>query len=337
MGEDGVTTTLIRHGRTMYFNYIEIERRGDPNNYVNYKKQVPDIDQSPESLALLDREAEEYAASVPNGKRVAILSSGEMRAYQTAHTHMKALESRGIEIVDLSNRFNADDYPVGINVDRLDSLREQGGVITIDRRILPVDFASLRDTSDEHIPGRFRKRGYKTMWAQDMLEPPVGHRKSDGSLATSFEYLNESMIPEQDREDYLIARRIINQAYKDPEWIDAGFGDNWERFQHSEPFSRHVPTLGDNVSAMTWGLNAIAAGKYASSGDQDDVQYAVFTHEEMIIGFTRRFRKTRVSHCERLRLNIPYNKNRPMVGEFQGETKQMLHLYIANQLLTAGR
>jgi hypothetical protein len=312
MTEEATDVTLMRHGPTHYDNYCFIEEDGDPNKYVDYKKQVPDLDQR--KLQFVRRKTDAFARSIDSRDAVVVLSSCEMRAYQIAYELVTSLERKNKTVVDMSGFYTEDRYPIGINKAAAPRYKKRGGIITLDKRIVPVDFASL---------------AYKSMWAQDMLEPPTGHRKSDGSLATTFEGINVSKIPSRrDRRDYEKARRIIEKIYENPEWIDAGWGDNWALLHKLEPFKDHIPSVGENTRRMVDGIETILEGKYAPQSSEMRVRYVVVSHEEMLIGFTSgTFGQTRVEHCERLDIRIPKDREQLATGTYKGEERIMPEFY----------
>ncbi|MBI5003435.1 hypothetical protein HZC31_08695 [Candidatus Woesearchaeota archaeon] len=315
--EQTVRVDITRHGYCDYNNYLVIEDGGDANRYVDYRSQVPDLRQKHpkgEDITFARKAAERFANSVKKDECVVIISSREMRAYQTAGEYVLALEREGRTAVDMSKMFAGKQYPVGINAAKAAEFEESGGVITLDQRIVPVDFASLF---------------YKAMWAQDMMEPPEGWHN------TTFAGLDESQIPAAARRDYRLAREIIRKVYnKDPEWANCGWGDNWARFHKLEPFRQHIPSVDENTQRMTDGLIAIVEGKYAPKETGGlRPRYLVVTHEENVIGFTQTdFGTSRVHYCDRLALDIPLDRTQLMSGTFKDATRKMAHLYIAHLL-----
>lgn len=311
-----VKVDIMRHGYSDYNNYIVIEEGGNPNQYVNYHSQVPDLRQNNEQgedVRFARAKADAFAATIEEQEAVVVLSSREMRAYQTAREFVEALERAGKTVVDMSEMFTGKQYPVGINTVKSAEFQERGGIITLDKRIIPVDTASLF---------------YKAMWAQDMMEPPEGWHN------TTFVGLDEKLIPAAARRDYRLAREIIKKVYKeDPRWSNCGWGDNWARFHKLDPFRQHIPSVEENTQRMTDCLVAILEGRYAPKNTEREVRYLVATHEENVIGFTQTdFGTSRVHYCDRLALDIPRDREQLMTGTFKDQTRKMAHLYIAHLL-----
>ncbi len=298
-----VKVDIMRHGPSQYNNYLAIELGGDPTKYVNYMSQVPDLDQS--HIGFVRDRVRAIAETVdPKHERVVILTSREMRAYQTACELVAALETQGVEIATPKQK---DPYSIGINEALRPTYQEKGGLITLDQRLVPVDFASLF---------------YEAMWIQDMFEPP------EGSAQTTFTGLNEELIPDAARRDYRLARQIIRTT-ADPK---AGWGDNWAQFYDKEPFCRYTPSVKDNTDRMLSGLEAIRDGKYAPQEEtrqsEKSTRYVIMTHEENVIGITRDFGTSRFRNCDALELQIPVDLKQNMIGMYNGETRNLAHLVI---------
>ncbi len=291
---------VIRHGPSQYNNYLAIELDGDPTKYVDYMAQVPDLDQT--QIGFVRERMARIAERVdPANERVVLLTSREMRAYQTAGELVKALEERGVEIASPRQE---EPYPVRINDILYPEYVERGGIITLDRRIVPVDFASLF---------------YRAMWIQDMFEP------REGSAQTTFVGLNEDLIPEEARRDYRLAREII-RATADQ---DAGWGDNWARFYDQEPFCRYTPSVRDNTDRMLGGIEAIRDGRYAPERTSPKAtRYVLMTHEENVIGVTKDFGTSRFRNCDEVELEVPKDPRINMVGKYNGQTRDLAHLVI---------
>src|SRR3989338_1920406 len=89
-----MNVAIIRHSRSDYNNYLVVEEDGDPNRYVDYSLQVADLNAQGVPFAVLHAIQFREATSAFND-RVAILTSGEMRAYQTAQKYISELETNG--------------------------------------------------------------------------------------------------------------------------------------------------------------------------------------------------------------------------------------------------
>ena len=82
-----IQVAITRHGHSDYNNYLVIEDGGDANRYVDYLNQVPDLRQkhpNGEDVTFARKATERFANSVKEDECVVIISSREMRAYQTA-------------------------------------------------------------------------------------------------------------------------------------------------------------------------------------------------------------------------------------------------------------
>ncbi len=301
---------IIRHSKSDYNNYLVVEEGGDPNHYVDYRLQVADLNAQGVLFAALSA-IQFREATTPIHGHVAVLTSGEMRAYQTAQKYLSELERNGSLIhTDSGLETCLERCSVGVNTHLNQNYETGENRVILDPRIIPVRFASLR---------------YRALWIQDMFEPYIG------SPLTTFHGLSEERITNSiEREHYRLAREIIEQE-RDSK---AGWGDNWFKYRDQFPFSLYTPTVGENHRLMLEGLLNLHNYHFATEEAKRPTLYLIFTHEENLLGFTTPyFGNARVPNCSFLQLQIPDTPQEFMYGTFEGVTKKMstLRTYVAEK------
>lgn len=303
----GFNVDIARHTTSDYKNYLRKEHPdADPNEYVDYRDQVTDVNEEGKELA--KENAEAYAQTIdPEKELVVVVSSGEMRAYQTAQIYIDALEARGVEIfAGVPSQQDKERYPVGPAAE----VRGTPDEPEIDTRIVASRIPSLN---------------YEGMWVEDMLEPPAG------SKGTTFEGLDESKLSEEDRARYQLARSVIETKND----TDASWGSNYVEHE-GKPYPFDViPSVADNHQKMMRGirllrrLHEMPKTREFEKDKGKQIRYLVFTHEENMLGMARsHFGVSRVENCDVIQLHVPEDRDSMMGATHKGTKKQMADLFI---------
>lgn len=300
MSHNAFTVDLVRHSTSDYENYLALEQVGsDPNQYVDYKNQVPDLNAA--GVALAEQKAREYAEQInPETEIVVLISSKEMRAYQTSLAFIKALEARGIEIYSGIPSQQGEQHPVGI--------AENISGVKVDERVVTHQAPSL---------------DYQAIWVEDMLEPPINSRN------TTFRGLDESRLTPDDASRYQAARDIIEREGD----TSSGWGANYKKYQgQGYPFDI-IPSAQANRDKMVNGLKLLRRIHGNSKTNEFEqakgkrLRYMVFTHEENLLDMAGAyFNEARIGNCDRLSLQVPIAPNEFMVAEFHGREAKMSYL-----------
>lgn len=301
---------LVRHTKSDYKNYLELEQRGaDPNTYIEANDQVPDI--THEGRALAERKAAEYAAQIdPTTEMVVIVSSLEMRAYQTAKIYAHALEKRGVEIIPgipSQHEEIGGTYPVGIKSD------VQEDDATLDKRIIPHSAPSL---------------AYPSIWVQDMLEPTITSGK------TTFSGLDESQLSDEDKERFQVARSIIEEEGDK----ESGWGANYVKYQgQAYPFDI-IPTAKENLERIMQGIQLLRTLHRSQKTQQMEhekgkkIRYLVITHEENMLEMARGyFGVSHIDNCDLIGLTVPSEKGKFIEGKFHEKEVKMSYLRLRDE------
>lgn len=312
-GQKELRVDIVRHTTSNYNNYLVLENPdADPNKYVDYREQVADINEPGRALA--DTSAAEYADGIdPNKELVVVITSREMRAYQTAQRYLAALEKKGVEIFGGIPSHQAEGaYPVGVDQQANQQYEQPYNQVEIDKRIVPAKTPSL---------------GYSAIWQQDMLEPSVQ------SVNTTFQGLAEAKLSPEDRQRFRDAREVIENEAD----LQSGWGGNYVKYEgQGYPFDI-IPTTKDNREKMIKGLALLrrlheskATREFEKEKDKR-IRYLVFTHEENILDMVRSyFGEARVDNCDRLSLRIPDrgNEDQFITASYKGREARMSYLLL---------
>lgn len=301
------TVDLIRHTFSNYNNYLRLEGLGaDPNKYVDFKSQLPDINWKGKSLAKTS--SLEYSKSIdPEKEIVVVISSKEMRAYQTAQQYITALKKRGIEIfAGIPSQQVEGAYPVGFDPNSITTKKNQ----KIDKRVIPHKAPSL---------------GYTAIWQQDMLEPSIHSKK------TTFKGLNEKALPPTDRKRFRAAREVIEKEGD----LKAGWGDNFVKYEgQDDPFDI-IPSAKSNREKMIKGLRLLRRLHRSEKTKEFEettgkkIRYLVFTHEENLLDLIRSyFGEARVPNCACLTLKVPEESGQFITARYNDLDVRMSYLLL---------
>lgn len=302
---------IVRHGPSNYNNYLVLEEEGaDPNRYVDHTSQVADLTQ--EGVELASAKASEYVEKIdPKTEIVVIISSGEMRAYQTAAIYFQALQKKGVEVFE-GIPSQATGYPVGINAERNPEFEGEYNRVSLHRNIVVNPIPSLR---------------YPAIWIQDMLEPPIG------SPTTTFRGLNEDLLSEEDRERFRIARAVIENLGPDEART---WGENYKKFEGGPyPFDI-IPSANENHARMLFGLKILRRIQRDRRTQEFErmkgkrIRYLILTHEENILRLARSyFDVAKVKNCDLIHLEIPLSGTSQFRAEFNGQIRMVADLHIS--------